>query len=502
MRTFFYGFIISALLFFGSSAVYKSTAQEATPEPEPGQQQQGEEPRTAGEQPVDSYSETYRELNLFGDVFERVRAQYVEEVSDEQLVENSINGMLTSLDPHSAYLNAKSFEEMQVQTKGEFGGLGIEVTMENGFVKVVSPIDDTPAFRAGVQAGDFITHIDDKPVLGLALGEAVDKMRGKVGTEIKLELRREGTEGPINLTLVRDVIQIQSVRHRVEGNVGYIRVTTFSQNTEPGVKKAIDEIKKELGGKLIGYVLDLRNNPGGLLDQAILTSDLFLDKGEIVSTRGRNESDTKRDNATPGDMAEGLPIVVLINGGSASASEIVSGALQDHKRAIVLGTKSFGKGSVQTVIPMPGHGAVRLTTARYYTPSGRSIQAKGIEPDIEVEQAKIETLGSKTIEEADLKGALVNDRDKDKAEGNKENAGEKESGKENENKDDKGAKKDDEKADEAMQDYQLARAIDLLRGLSFYSAASEVTTEQPPANDNMPQAVEEVEPEASPADQQ
>lgn len=495
MRTFFYGFIISALLFFGSAAVYKSTAQEQSPAETPEQEVQGEEPRTAGEQPVDSYSETYRELNLFGDVFERVRAQYVEEVSDEQLIENSINGMLTSLDPHSAYLNAKNFEEMQVQTKGEFGGLGIEVTMENGFVKVVSPIDDTPAFRAGVQAGDYITHIDDKPVLGLALGEAVDKMRGKVGTEIKLELRREGTEGPINLTLVRDVIQIQSVRHRVEGNVGYIRITTFSQNTESGVRKAIDEIKKELGGKLIGYVLDLRNNPGGLLDQAILTSDIFLDKGEIVSTRGRNESDTKRDNATSGDLADGLPIVVLINGGSASASEIVSGALQDHKRAIVLGTKSFGKGSVQTVIPMPGHGAVRLTTARYYTPSGRSIQAKGIEPDIEVEQAKVETLGSRTIEEADLKGALVNEKDKDKPEDSK---------KPDDKKDESGKEKGENgetASDEEVQDYQLARAIDLLRGLSFYSVSNQPdapAAAETPSNDNPPPAVPQVEPEAKP----
>ncbi|GJL84734.1 MAG: peptidase S41 [Micavibrio sp.] len=462
MRTFFFGFIISAFLFFGSSYLYQSTAQEA--------------PRTAGEQPsgTDSYSETYRHLNLFGDVFERVRAQYVEEVDDKELVETSINGMLTSLDPHSAYLNADRFKEMQVQTRGEFGGLGIEVTMENGFVKVVSPIDDTPAFHAGVQAGDYITQIDEEPVLGLSLGEAVDKMRGKVGAEITLEIRREGTEGPINVTIIRDIIQIQSVRHRVEGNAGYIRITTFSQNSEPGVKKAIADIKKEIGDNIVGYVLDLRNNPGGLLDQAILVSDVFLDKGEIVSTRGRNENDTKRDNATPGDLADGLPVVVLVNGGSASASEIVSGALQDHKRAIILGTKSFGKGSVQTVIPMPGHGAVRLTTARYYTPSGRSIQAKGIEPDIFVEQATLETIGSNRMHESDLRGALDKDKNKEKT---KEKAAN-----DNKPKDKKDSKEEEE--EEKPQDYQLSRALDLLNGLSLYNKSANPTPK--PANDPAP----------------
>ncbi len=475
MRTFFFGFIISALLFFGSSYIYQSTAQEV--------------PRTAGEKPSgnDSYSETYRQLNLFGDVFERVRAQYVEEVDDKELVETSINGMLTSLDPHSAYLNADRFKEMQVQTRGEFGGLGIEVTMENGFVKVVSPIDDTPAFQAGVQAGDFITHIDEEPVLGLSLGEAVKKMRGKVGTEIKLEMRREGTEGPINVVIIRDIIQIQSVRHRVEGNAGYIRVTTFSQNSEPGVKKAIAEIKKEIGENLVGFVLDLRNNPGGLLDQAILVSDVFLDKGEIVSTRGRSENDTKRDNATPGDLADGLPIVVLINGGSASASEIVAGALQDHKRAITLGTKSFGKGSVQTVIPMPGHGAVRLTTARYYTPSGRSIQAKGIEPDIFVEQAKIETVSGRRMHESDLRGALDKDKNKEKEKAKKDAA--------NDNKtEDKDAKEGEEEKEKPV-DYQLSRALDLLSGLSLYSgntSGKEPVKTDEPANDPAPVPEEKI----------
>lgn len=410
----------------------------------------GEE-RTAGTQPQAEadYNETYRHLNLFGDVFERVRSHYVDDVEDKELIETAINGMLTSLDPHSAYLDEKSFRDMQVNTRGEFGGLGIEVTMDKGYVKVVSPIDDTPAFRAGIEAGDYITHIDGEPVLGLTLSEAVDKMRGKVGTTIDLILRRERTEKPIEVTLTRDIIKIRSVRHRVEGNVGYIRITTFNQNTESGLKQAIRDIEDELGDKLIGYVIDLRNNPGGLLDQAIAVSDAFLDKGEIVSTRGRDERDTKRDNATSGDIINGLPIVVLINGGSASGSEIVAGALQDHKRAIVMGTPSFGKGSVQTVIPLPGHGAMRLTTARYYTPSGRSIQAKGIEPDILVEPAKVETLEVQRIKEADLRGALDNDKDLPFD----ESAGE-------------------EGSEEKPVDYQLDRAIDLLSGLSLYKGTA------------------------------
>ncbi len=408
-----------------------------------------QEDRTApaGEEKQKNHDDldTYRQLNLFGDVFERVRAQYVEPVTDEELIETAINGMLISLDPHSSYLDDDDYADMQVQTKGEFGGLGIEVTMENGFVKVVSPIDDTPAFRAGVEAGDYITHLDDEPVMGLNLSEAVDKMRGRVGTKIKITVAREGADEPIEIEITRDIIRIKSVRHRIEEeDIGYIRITTFNQNTETGVKKAIDEIQKDVGEKLSGYVLDLRNNPGGLLDQAIAVSDLFLDQGEIVSTRGRNEEDTKRDNATKGDVTGGKPIVVLINGGSASASEIVAGALQDHRRGILLGTKSFGKGSVQTVIPLPGHGAMRLTTARYYTPSGRSIQAKGIEPDIEVEPAKIEEIAVRRMREGDLRGAL----DKDDGESGED---------------------DNEKEDEPI-DYQLSRAIDLLRGVSMYGA--------------------------------
>jgi carboxyl-terminal processing protease len=435
--------------------------------------------RTAGTKPENQatdYSDTYRNLNLFGDVFERVRTQYVDQTEDKELVENAINGMLTSLDPHSSYLNEKKFEEMRVNTRGEFGGLGIEVTMENGFVKVVSPIDDTPAFRAGIEAGDYITQIDDTPVMGLNLSEAVDKMRGRVGTDIVLKVVREGVEGTLEYTITRDIIKIRSVRHHTEQNVGYIRVTTFNQNTSSGLKKALEEIKKELGHKLVGYVLDLRNNPGGLLDQAINVSDAFLDKGEIVSTRGRNKEDTKRDNAAPGDLAEGLPIVVLINGGSASGSEIVAGALQDHKRAIILGTQSFGKGSVQTVIPLPGDGAMRLTTARYYTPSGRSIQAKGITPDITVEVAKIEEMKEHRLKESDLRGAL----DKQKS-GRAANDNQKES-------------------DEKPVDYQLSRAFDLLNGLSLYGSSlqdritSSIKDEQGiSASKEKPEAVEKAQ---------
>ncbi len=391
-------------------------------------------------------AETYRQLNLFGDVFERVRADYVEEVSDEKLIQAAINGMLTSLDPHSSYLDAKSFRDMQIQTKGEFGGLGIEVTMENGLVKVVSPIDDTPAFRAGLKPGDLITHLDGVAVPGLTLSEAVEKMRGPVNTDIVLTIRRDGQK-PFDVTITRAIITIKSVRSRIEGDVGYIRITTFNEQTADGVVEAMAKFKEKLGPKLAGIVLDLRNNPGGLLDQAITVSDHFLDKGEIVSTRGRRSEDAQRYNARPGDLAEGLPIVVLINGGSASASEIVAGALQDHRRALVLGTRSFGKGSVQTIIPLAGHGAMRLTTARYYTPSGRSIQAKGIEPDIEVPAAKIEPIeNGKRRREADLRNALKGEGEGDDQAG-----------------------KDGEDAKKPIEDYQLARALDLLRGLALYS---------------------------------
>lgn len=411
--------------------------------------------------------DTYRQLNLFGEVFERVRAQYVDPVTDQQLIEHAVKGMLTNLDPHSDFMTAKEFDEMRVQTKGEFGGLGIEVTMEDGVVKVVSPIDDTPAAKAGIKPGDLITHLDRKPVQGMSLSEAVDTMRGKVGTTIELAVRREGKDAPMFIKVKRDIIRIQSVRSRLEGeDIGYIRITTFSDNTEEGLKKAFETIKKDAGSKLSGYILDLRNNPGGLLDQAIAVSDAFLDRGEIVSTRGRSEDDIKRDNATSGDLAEGLPVVVLINGGSASASEIVSGALQDHRRAVLMGTKSFGKGSVQTVIPLPGQGAMRLTTARYFTPSGRSIQAKGIEPDILVEPAKVEKIDDERIHESDLKGAISNPDGEDakKPEPAKIEE-EKPDPKEEDDKSSKNETRQEREAKAAEQDYQLARARDLLHGL-------------------------------------
>jgi len=396
-------------------------------------------------------SDTYKQLKLFSEVFERVRADYVEEVSDQQLIEYAIQGMLSTLDPHSSYLNAESFGDMRVQTKGEFGGLGIEVTMENGFVKVVSPIDDTPAAKAGVKPGDFITHLDGEPILGLTLNDAVEKMRGPVGTDLTVTIRRENAE-PFDLTITRDVIKIQSVRNRVEDSVGYIRITTFNQQTMPGLEKAFKEIKAEAGSELRGYVLDLRNNPGGLLDQAVEVSDAFIDQGEIVSTRGRNVDDAQRFNATPGDMAESLPVVVLINGGSASASEIVAGALQDHRRAILMGTKSFGKGSVQTIIPLGLNGAMRLTTARYFTPSGRSIQALGIDPDIVVEQATVEQAEAARPgrREADLPGALSNPNEQNGVTPQTPGEGH-------------------TLSESTEKDYQLARAIDLLRGLALYN---------------------------------
>jgi len=332
-------------------------------------------------------SDIYRQLNLFGDVFDRVRSDYVTEPKEEKLIDSAINGMLTSLDPHSSYMNAKTFREMQVQTRGEFGGLGIEVTMENGVIKVVTPIDDTPASRAGVLAGDLITHLNDTPVRGLNLSQAVEKMRGKINTPITLTIVREGVEEPFDVKVVRDIIRIRAVRSRMEGeDVGYIRITTFNEQTQENLNAAIKKLKKKASGNLKGYVLDLRNNPGGLLDQAISVSDTFLDRGIIVVTRGRNAQEHQRYNANKGDMTGGMQVVVLINGGSASASEIVAGALQDHKRAKIIGTRSFGKGSVQTIIPLGSNGAIRLTTARYYTPSGTSIQAKGIVPDIKVEQ--------------------------------------------------------------------------------------------------------------------
>ena len=402
----------------------------------------------------------YEQLDLFGDIFERIRNQYVEPVDTSKLVEAAINGMLTSLDPHSSYLAPDAFDDMRVQTRGEFGGLGIEVTQQDGYIKVVSPMDDTPAAAAGIKPGDFITNVNGESVQGLTLDKAVDLMRGPIGSEIIITVVREGTEKPFDVSIIRDTIKVTAVRARTVGDVVVLRITTFNDQTYPGLESGLKKMVSELGGmdKVSGVVVDLRNNPGGLLNQAIKVSDAFLDKGEIVSTRGRNPGDGERFNATPGDLTGGKPVVVLINGGSASASEIVTGALQDHRRAVVVGTKSFGKGSVQTIIPLKGDGAMRLTTARYYTPSGRSIQALGIAPDIVVQQpppkpeAKPEEgaasiVGPRT--EASLRGALSNDSmtedERKQAEAERAAA------------EDAAKLRDD--------DYQLAYAVDILKGL-------------------------------------
>ena len=400
---------------------------------------------------TDDEANTYELLNLFGEVMERAKLSYVEEVTDKKLIESAINGMLTALDPHSSYLDAESFNYMSEQTKGKFGGLGIEVTMDNGLVKVVSPIDDTPAAKAGMKAGDYITHIDGETVVGMNLNEAVSKLRGKIGTKVKLSIRRVNAK-PIELTLKRQEIKIHSVKSEIkEDAICYIRISSFTEDIDKAIEEAVAKAQKQLKNKFLGIVIDVRNNPGGLLDQAVAVSDLFLEKGEIVSTRSRHESDTDKFMATEGDIAKGLPIVVIINEGSASASEILAGALQDHHRAIILGEKSFGKGSVQTVIPLRDFGAMRLTTARYCTPSGRSIQAKGIEPDIEVKPAKVEELESYAlnISEAELNNALKNDNDETN---------------------DTDKKK--QKSKEDLADYQLVRALDLVKALSLYSKSS------------------------------
>ncbi|PWE29334.1 peptidase S41 [Maritimibacter sp. 55A14] len=413
-------------------------------------------------QEADKKASVYEQLDLFGNIFERIRAQYVEEVDEAELIEAAINGMLTSLDPHSSYLPPEDFDDMQVQTRGEFGGLGIEVTQEDGFVKVVSPIDDTPADKAGIEAGDFITHVDGESILGLTLNEAVDLMRGPVGSEITITVVREDVDEPFEVVIVRDTIELTAVRTRLEGHTAVVRVTTFNDQTYPNLEKGIKELAEEAGGmdKINGIVLDLRNNPGGLLTQAIKVSDAFLDAGEIVSTRGRDPADSDRYNAEAGDLSDGKPMVVLINGGSASASEIVAGALQDHRRAVVVGTKSFGKGSVQTIMPLRGDGAMRLTTARYYTPSGRSIQALGVSPDIVVEQqparepTEDEAVPRRGRFEADLRGRLENGSLSE---------------------DEKKQLEEEELEAEAAaklrnEDYQLAYALDLLRGISAIEA--------------------------------
>lgn len=404
----------------------------------------------------------YEQLDLFGDIFERIRSQYVEEVSTEDLVTAAINGMLTSLDPHSSYLSAKDFDDMQIQTRGEFGGLGIEVTQEEGFIKVISPMDGTPAAKAGILAGDFITHVNGESVLGLVLDEAVQMMRGPVGSEIIITIVREGTSEPFDVSIIRDTITLTAVRGRVVGDTAVLRITTFNDQTTSGMTEALNNAIEELGGaeNLSGVVIDMRNNPGGLLNEAISVSDAFLEKGEIVSTRGRQTDSGERYNAQPGDLVAGKPIVVLINGGSASASEIVAGALQDHRRAIVVGTKSFGKGSVQTLIPLRGDGAMRLTTARYYTPSGRSIQALGIAPDIVVNQptppaaeaaaGEVPTTVERQRSEASLRGAITNDSmtEEERRLYEEELAQAEEA-----------AKLRDE-------DYQLAYAVDIIKGLT------------------------------------
>jgi carboxyl-terminal processing protease len=420
-------------------------------------------------QNADSSSSVYEQLDLFGDIFERIRSQYVEPVETDKLVEAAINGMLTSLDPHSSYLSAKDFEDMQVQTKGEFGGLGIEVTQEEGFVKVISPMDDTPAADAGIQAGDFITHVNGEAIMGLTLDQAVDMMRGPVGSEIIITIAREGTPEPFDVSIIRDTIKLTAVKGRVVGKAVVLRITTFNDQTTTGLNTELAKAIEELGGpeNLEGVVIDLRNNPGGLLNEAISVTDAFLETGEIVSTRGRNPQDGERYNAKAGDLIGGKPIVILINGGSASASEIVTGALQDHRRAIVVGTKSFGKGSVQSLIPLKGDGAMRLTTARYYTPSGRSIQALGISPDIVVQQpvkppadpnapAEPTAAERRTQSEADLRGAITNDSmtEDEKALYLEEQTQAVEA-----------AKLRDE-------DYQLAYAVDILKGLTTIGQAT------------------------------
>ena len=399
--------------------------------------------------------ETYEYLDLFGQIFDRVRSQYVDNVTDEELIEKAIDGMLTGLDPHSGYMDEEVWEEMQMDTQGKFGGLGIEITMEEGFVKVISPIEDTPAYKAGVLAGDFIIQIDDAPVFGLTLSEAVDLMRGEKGDPITITISREGVE-PFEINIIRDIIKIQSVKYEIFDNVGYLRITSFTEQTESGLIKYIKKIKEELDNKQIGFVLDLRSNPGGLLKQSVKVSDIFLEQGEIVSTRGRNKEDILRYRAKKGDRINGQPLIVLINGGSASASEIVAGALQDHKRAIIVGTKSFGKGSVQTIIPFKKSGnnksttGIRLTTARYYTPSGESIQGKGIMPDIIIEQGTFESKEFKRYSEADLKDSLDNE--------------------DNENKNEENSDTDEETEEKNRldTDYQLARAVDLIQGIGIY----------------------------------
>jgi carboxyl-terminal processing protease len=415
-------------------------------------------------------SDTWKQLNIFSEVFERVRSDYVEPITDDKLIQAAINGMLSGLDPHSRYLDEASYKEFQTQTQGEFGGLGMEVTQENGVLKVVSPIDDTPAARAGIKPSDLIVQIDGQSIIDLPLQEAVDRMRGPVDTEVKLTIRREGRD-PFDVTLKRAEIKVEAVKARVQDNVDYIRITSFSENAAKGLNDALDKARQQLGSNLAGVVLDLRNDPGGLLDQAVAVAGDFLDGGEVVSIRGRRTDDSHEFDAKPnGDRVKNLPVVVLINGGSASASEIVAGALQDRRRAIVLGTKSFGKGSVQTVIPVPGNGAMLLTTARYYTPSGRSIQAKGIDPDIVVEPAKLERIAEPNLpHEADLRRALANPDAANAAKGAAPQANVPPGTTPTATAQKGDAKSLDPITLGSAEDYQLARAFDLIKAISMFN---------------------------------
>ena len=405
---------------------------------------------------AENRQETYKQLNLFGDVFQRVQEQYVEEVTDKKLIESAISGMLQSLDPHSSYLSPESYKDMQVKTKGKFGGLGIEITMEDGVVKVVSPIDETPAANAGMKSGDLIIGINGESIRGLSINDAVSQLRGPVGSKVVITVVRDKKD-PFEIEIIRDVIKIRSVRHNIIKNIGYVRLTTFSDTTTSGLEKSVDEIKKELGKKFQGLILDLRNNPGGLLNQSISVTDSFLNQGEIVSTQGRKDNDTSRIFAKKGDIIDGKPMIVLINSGSASASEIVAGALKDHSRAIIVGTRSFGKGSVQSIIPLAGNGAMRLTTARYYTPSGISIQAKGIEPDIVVEAGITELTKQMPANrrEENLRGAL-DKKEKDQK--------------------DSANKPELTPVEKLLQDNQISRAVDLIRGINLFSNKKKTTS--------------------------
>lgn len=440
-------------------------------------------------------SELYRQLDLFGDVLERVRSDYVEKPDDTQLIESAINGMLTSLDPHSSYMSPKSFKEMQTQTRGEFGGLGIEVTMENGVIKVIAPIDDTPAAKAGLLANDLITQLDNEQITGLTLQQAVDKMRGPVNTPITLTVVRKGRDEAFDIKVTRDIIRINSVKSRREGDVAYVKISTFNEQTHGNMVKAIETLNKEIGPELKGYILDLRNNPGGLLDQAIAVSDDFLDRGAIVMTKGRNNEETQRANARPGDVTDGKKVAILINGGSASASEIVAGALQDQKRATVIGTRSFGKGSVQTIIPLGANGAIRLTTARYFTPSNRSIQAKGIDPDILVEE----------VVPDDIKAKIGNEKPRGEASLPKHLANPGDAAKAKEGSDgDKTSEKEETSgsasyvASEPEKDTQLQYALSFLRGTAKEPAAASSTPTQEPATTTPPAASAAEEKKSSP----